>query len=70
MLDRNKVLQYPQRTLCHPISFSSLYSKSLITQEIITDLPLEFKEDATMSWKSTTFNNKSFNAIIGQNILK
>lgn len=70
ILDRNKLLQYPRRTLCHPLSFASLNSKSLITQEIITDLPLEFKEDATMSWKLTSFNNKSFDAIIGQNILK
>lgn len=44
--------------------------KSIIDQEIITKLPKEFREDATMSWKLTDFTGKKFDAILGGNILK
>lgn len=70
LLDRDKLLQYPRINLSRPIYFQSLDSNSQVTEEIITDLPIEFQQNATMSWKLAKFKNKCFDAIIGQNILK
>lgn len=53
-----------------PIYFSSLNGKVSVKEEIITKLPLEFQENATMSWKLAKFERKQFDAILGQNILK
>lgn len=44
--------------------------RTFITQEIVTELPKEFGENATMTWKLTSFKEKQFDAILGQNILK
>lgn len=53
-----------------PIQFNSLNAKTIVNQQIKTNLPIEFSEDAYMIWKLTRFNEKSFDAIIGQNLLK
>jgi len=46
-----------------------LNSNSQVSYEIITELPVEFNKTGTMSWKLINFENKCFDAIIGQNIL-
>lgn len=70
ILDEEKLQKYIRVPLRNSIQFTSLNGSTNITHEIITDLPIEFGEDATMSWKLTKFVNKDFEAIIGQNILK
>lgn len=48
---------------------STLTGEEIIRQELITELPEEFNQIATMSWKILTINNRNFDAIIGQNLL-
>lgn len=45
-------------------------TNTFVNKEILTSLPVEFNEDANVIWKLTKFNNKCFDAIIGQNLLK
>lgn len=47
-----------------------MIGRGCVSHEIITELPNEFNEYATMSWKLTSFKGKKFNAILGQNVLK
>lgn len=70
LLDQNILLQYKRFDLKTPIYFTSLNGRTNINQEIITNLPKEFGETATMSWKLAFFHGKYFDAILGQNILK
>lgn len=70
MLDENKLLDYERKVLKDKVYFSSLNNKTDILHEIITELPAEFGEDATMSWKLASFRDKYFDAILGQNILR
>lgn len=64
------MLEYERKRLKERIYFSSLNSKTDILYEIITNLPIEFGENATMSWKLTNFGDRHFDAILGQNILQ
>lgn len=52
------------------LSFTSLNGSTNVTHEIITDLPIDFGENYTMSWKLAKFVNRDFDAILGHNILK
>lgn len=70
ILDERKLLEYERFPLLDRVSFSSLNGSTNVTHEIITDLPVEFGERATMSWKLTKLINRDFYAILGQNILK
>lgn len=70
ILDEDKLRKYNRLPLQNSIQFTSLNGRTDITHEIITDLPIEFGENATMSWKLTKFVDKDFDAILGQNILK
>lgn len=70
LLDENKLLQYKRITLREPAYFNSLTSQTVVNKEIITDLPNEFNENNLIAWKLTKFHNKTFDAIIGQNVLK
>lgn len=70
LLDESRLDDYERRPLDSPLTFASLNGRTNITEEIITELPLEFGEDATMSWKLTKFQGKDFDAILGQNLLK
>jgi hypothetical protein len=47
-----------------------LTSKSSLQYEIKTELPIEFNEKSFMIWKLANFKEKSFDGIIGQNLLK
>jgi len=47
-----------------------LTSKSSLQYEIQTELPIEFNEKSFMIWKLANFAEKSFDGIIGQNLLK
>ena len=62
--------QYERLRLKTPIYFSSLNGKVSVKEEIITKLPLEFMENAKMSWKLIKIEGRQFDAILGQNILK
>lgn len=70
LLNENVLPHYKRIPLKTPLKFKSLNSKTEINYEVITDLPEEFKRNATMSWKLTSFEGKNFDAILGQNILK
>lgn len=62
--------KYERLPLKNTISFTSSNGRSNIDTEIITNLPMEFCENATMSWKLTLFSGRKFDAILGQNILE
>lgn len=70
LLDNKLLSQYKREKLETPIQFNTINGQFTISEEIITPLPVEFNEDSLMVWKLTSFENKKFNALIGQNILK
>lgn len=70
LLNETKLPQYKRKPLAKPIKFNTLNSDTFVNSEIKTDLPIEFNEDAYMIWKLTKFKNKSFDAILGQNLLR
>lgn len=40
----------------------SLNAENITYEQIITELPKEFREDALMTWKLTNFDRKAFDA--------
>ena len=44
--------------------------RKTITEELVTELPREFNQEGTMSWKLCNLDDKKFNALLGNNILK
>lgn len=70
LLDSDKLKNYKRISIKKPIVFNTLSNTIYIDKEIQTMLPIEFNEDAEMIWKLTKFNNKTFDAILGQNLLK
>lgn len=67
LLNSNKLKSHKRRSIKKSIVFNTLNNTIHIDKEIQTMLPIEFNKDAEMIWKLTKFNNKMFDAIIGQN---
>lgn len=55
IMNETKLPKFKRIPLSKKTSFTSLNGSMEITHEIITDLPIEFSEKATMSWKLTNF---------------
>lgn len=70
IIDQNIFPKSRFKTLQFPIELKTLTGKEFIKSEIITKVPSEFHETATMSWKVMDLSNKNFKALLGQNILK
>lgn len=70
LLDKTKLQNYERIPLKENIVFNTLNGRTSIDTEIITELPKEFEEKARMCWKLTSFSEKDFDGIIGQNLLK
>lgn len=61
---------YKIQKLAKPIQLTSLGGSSILTEEVISTLPVEFNlPEKTMSIKLTNLKNKGFKCIIGNNIL-
>lgn len=58
------------KKLDHPIQLKTLAGQKSIEYELVTNVPIEFKERATMAWKISDLSNKNFKALLGLNILK
>lgn len=69
LLDNRKLKSCKRIILDKEIKVNTVNSHVYITEQIITNLPVEFNEKATMEWKLMNFENKSFDAIIGSNFL-
>lgn len=69
IIDRNVFPKSRITKLHTPIELKTLTGKEIIESELITKVPFEFKEVAKMSWKVMDLSNKSFKALLGQNIL-
>lgn len=53
-----------------PIELRTVSGSQILNYELITQTPLEFNENTTMSWKVMNLNNKNFDAILGLNVLR
>lgn len=62
--------QYRRIKLDKPSLFRTLNGQMEVNYEIVTEVPREFNDSNFMSWKLTHFENKQFDGLIGQNILK
>ena len=70
VINKNIISNLSYKKLDKPIEIFTLFGKSFINNEVITEVPIEFNHEATMTWKVLDFKNKNFSAILGQNVLK